>query len=135
MPGAVLDTNVLVAWRRGQFGLVTSHQQRDELLHVLHRPKFRAVYGVTPADIARFARRIDQHATFIRPVMPVPVVVRDPKDEAILAISLEGAADYLVSGDKDLLVLASDPRLGTLQIVTPRGSSTSLGTGRGASRW
>jgi predicted nucleic acid-binding protein len=46
------------------------------------------------------------------------LAVRDSKDEPILASGLGGRADYLVTGDKDQLVLAGDPGLGTLKIVT-----------------
>jgi hypothetical protein len=46
------------------------------------------------------------------------VRVRDPKDEQILGTALASDADYLVTGDEDLLELAGDPRLGTLTIVT-----------------
>ena len=35
----------------------------------------------------------------------VPSVVRDPKDDIFVATALAGRADYLVSEDKDLLVL------------------------------
>ena len=52
------------------------------------------------------------------PVCTLPVHVRDPKDAKILALALGGNADYLVTGDDDLLVLNGDPRLGKLQIVT-----------------
>ena len=30
---------------------------------------------------------------------------RDPKDEKILELALNGGAEYIISGDKDLLVL------------------------------
>lgn len=36
----------------------------------------------------------------------------------ILAAALGGGADYVVTGDADLLVLNGDPRLGNLRIVT-----------------
>ncbi len=36
---------------------------------------------------------------------PIPAVVRDPKDDYLLAYAMVGQADYLVSGDKDLLLL------------------------------
>ena len=32
---------------------------------------------------------------------------RDPKDEKILELALNGGAEYIISGDKDLLVLNS----------------------------
>jgi predicted nucleic acid-binding protein len=50
----------------------------------------------------------------------LPIDVRDEKDERVLEAALGGRADYLVTGDNDLLVLAGDPRLGALRIVTAR---------------
>lgn len=46
------------------------------------------------------------------------MLLRDPKDVHILAAALNGGADYLVTGDDDLLEHQNDPRLGTLRIVT-----------------
>jgi predicted nucleic acid-binding protein len=48
----------------------------------------------------------------------IPIPLRDPKDEHILAAALGGNADYLVTGDFDLLVHQGGPRLSTLRIVT-----------------
>jgi uncharacterized protein len=36
---------------------------------------------------------------------PIPAVTRDPKDDYLLAYAVVGRADYLITGDKDLLVL------------------------------
>ena len=48
-----------------------------------------------------------------------PLHVRDPKDELILATALGGRADFLVSGDDDLVVLRDEPKLKErLKIVT-----------------
>ena len=44
-------------------------------------------------------------------------MTRDPKDDAVVACAVEGEADYIVSGDQDLLVLG---RYETVQVVTPR---------------
>lgn len=40
---------------------------------------------------------------------------RDPEDDYLLAYALVGKADYLVTGDRDLLVLGS---VGKTKIVT-----------------
>jgi len=58
------------------------------------------------------------------------VAVRDVKDEKILASAIEGAADYLVTGDADLLILNGNPALGTLKIVTVRDFLAVLATGQ-----
>ena len=50
-------------------------------------------------------------------VNPIAPVCRDPDDDRILACAREAHADYIVTGDQDLLVLK---RYGTTRIVTPR---------------
>jgi predicted nucleic acid-binding protein len=66
-------------------------------------------------DVVGFVR---QHADVAAEV-PVPAVdVRDANDLAILAGAIQGGADVLVTGDKDLLVLG---RVGSLPIRDPRG--------------
>jgi uncharacterized protein len=44
-------------------------------------------------------------------------VCRDPKDDKLLEFAVSGAADFLVTGDKDLLIL--NPFRG-VEIITPR---------------
>ncbi len=66
-------------------------------------------------DVVAFVR---QHARVAAEV-PVPTVdVRDPNDPPILAGAMQGAADVLVTGDRDLLVLG---RVESLPILAPRG--------------
>ena len=60
---------------------------------------------------------------------PIPAVVRDPKDDYLLAYALVGRADYLVTGDRDLLDL---PPLAGLMIVTPAAFAAALGLGGAA---
>jgi putative PIN family toxin of toxin-antitoxin system len=48
---------------------------------------------------------------------PIPAITRDPKDDYLLAYALIGQADYLVTGDNDLLCLRQVDRL---RIVTCR---------------
>ncbi len=48
---------------------------------------------------------------------PIPAVTRDPKDDYLLAYALVGQADYLVTGDGDLLVFGT---VGKLSIVSPQ---------------
>jgi putative PIN family toxin of toxin-antitoxin system len=130
--GVVVDTNLFVsaaissrgsphallrAWKAAAFALITSQEQLDELLRAMRRPRIMK-YGVTEADIASLARRLASQATLVEPLTSLPLPVRDVKDEHILGIGFAGKADYLVTGDDDLLVLADDLRLGTMKIVT-----------------
>jgi predicted nucleic acid-binding protein len=50
--------------------------------------------------------------------LTLPGVTRDPKDDAVVACAVEGAAGFVVSGDEDLLVLCVYQ---DVEMVTPRG--------------
>jgi putative PIN family toxin of toxin-antitoxin system len=66
-------------------------------------------------DVVAFVRQNAMVAT----ETPVPAVdVRDANDLPILAGAIQGAAEVLVTGDKDLLVLK---RVASLPILDPRG--------------
>jgi hypothetical protein len=54
---------------------------------------------------------------------PIPAVTRDPKDDYLIAYALVGKADFLVTGDADLLALG---QVGSLRIITPRVFSQLL---------
>jgi putative PIN family toxin of toxin-antitoxin system len=131
-PSAVIDTNVFVsgtinphgrprqvlrAWHEGRFRLILSDRQHAELITVFGRPKIIRQFRITLIELAELIARI----AAVTPIVPstgIPVSLRDPKDEHILAAALVGKADYLVTGDDDLLVHQGDPRLGALKIVT-----------------
>ena len=81
------------------------------------RPKIIRQFRITLIELTELIARIGA-VTPIVPSSSIPVSLRDPKDEHILAAALVGKADYLVTGDDDLLVHQGDPRLGALKIVT-----------------
>jgi putative PIN family toxin of toxin-antitoxin system len=112
--------------RYGAFTLVISRQIREELDVVLHRDKFTVKLGLTADVIDAFLFLVDAQASFVEPSQQLPVAVRDPKDAIILATAIDGRADFLVTGDMDLLVLRDDPAVGSLQIVTAREFLTAL---------
>jgi uncharacterized protein len=131
-PSAVVDTNVFVsgtinphgrprqvlrAWHGGRFRLILSDRQHAELITVFGRPKIIRQFRITLIELTELIARIAT-VTPIVPSASIPVSLRDPEDEHILAAALVGKADYLVTGDDDLLVHQGDPRLGTLKIVT-----------------
>ena len=87
--------------------LVTSAYILDEFVDVLARPKLRRLAGLAAADIAAARAAIESRARIVSADLKLAGVLRDPKDQPILACAVAGKADYLVTGDKrDLLPLA-----------------------------
>ncbi|MBI4492304.1 MAG: putative toxin-antitoxin system toxin component, PIN family [Chloroflexi bacterium] len=121
---------LLEAWRGGRFTLLLSREQREELEDVLHRPQIQQRYSLSLEEVATLLHLLDTTAASAPPRRRLPVAVRDRKDEMILAAALSGRADYLVTGDDDLLVLRDDPRIGRLKIVTVREFLEILGPGQ-----
>jgi putative PIN family toxin of toxin-antitoxin system len=108
---------LLEAWRAETVVVLLSEDQRNELIGVLSRPEITRRYRLDSDELADLYARLDR-APRVTPIITIPVSVRDPKDEHILAAAMGGDADYLVTGDADLLVLRGSPSLGRLQIVT-----------------
>jgi predicted nucleic acid-binding protein len=65
--------------------------------------------------VQRICQPLWETARLVKPVTDVGVC-RDPKDDHLLALAMDGEAHYLITGDRDLLVLS--PFHG-IQIVTP----------------
>lgn len=115
-----LPHRLLLAWRAGTFTVLLSEAQRAEIDDVLRRPAIADKYGLTSQALTDLLFVLDTSAVPVLARRRLPLAVRDPKDEHMVAAALSGRADYLVTGDEDLLVLDSDPRLGQLRMVTPR---------------
>ncbi len=69
------------------------------------RPKFQA-YAIKSGQ--GLNELVEVYAAIVKRVEPAtisPGVVRDPKDEMVLACAIGGKADCIVTGDQDLLTL------------------------------
>ena len=74
----------------------------EELRDVLYREKFDKY--ITDAERTRFLSQLLEKSTVI-PITESITVCRDPDDDKFLELAVSGNADYLVSGDNDLLAL------------------------------
>ena len=92
--------------------LVFSQELLDEFLEVARRPKFRRFFS--PPDIEKIPETIEEYADFVN-VQTQVEVCGDPKDNFLLSLSVDGNADILLTGDKDLLDLA---KFGETTIIT-----------------
>lgn len=130
MTDVVLDTNVIVAgaaspdgppgqilrqWERGAFRLLLSEPIYAEVARALTRPYFRR--RLTPGQVASVLVSLNARARRVSLVSHVTGAASHPEDDLILATALDGHADALVTGDKDLLAL-SDFR--GIPILDPR---------------
>ena len=114
-PAAILD-----AWRAGHFLLVTSSEQIEEFKRAARYPKLRPfLAGRAVGRIVNELRSADVVLERLRRAGDSP----DPGDDYLLAMAAAADADFLVTGDKSLLLLK---RLGVTTFVTPRRFAVML---------
>src|SRR6202035_1408483 len=70
-----------------------------EYTEVLRRPKF----GLDEQTLERWAKMLAMRTVNVGSPPSTPEFPRDPKDVPFLAAALATRADFLISGDKDLL--------------------------------
>jgi hypothetical protein len=88
----------------------------DELLHSC-RTKPYLQERIPPKEVDAFVKVSKKYGVIPSPLPTLPTSFsRDPKDDYLLAYALVERVDYLVTGDKDLLVLG---QIGWMSIVTP----------------
>lgn len=113
-----LPAQVLDAWRRREFLLITSPSIIAEIRSTLNYPRIRRKYPLTDNDVERLITLLEKDALAAPgEIDVVGAIPADPTDEIVLACALEGQADLIVSGDHHLLDL--DEYQGIL-IVTAR---------------
>ncbi len=100
LPGRVYDGAI-----DERYTLLASKALLNELLDVLQRPKFAPALKATSRTSETIMMRHRQIATIVEPVEIPSDVIRDPDDRDVLGCAVGGHADYIVSGDKDLLTL------------------------------
>lgn len=138
----VLDTNLIFSaaltpqnppdrifksWLEDSFDLLISKEQLEEIRDASQKRKLKN-YPLFLNRIAEVIENLEFAAELIKPLSEVdlPLHVRDPKDDYILATVLAGRADYLVTGDEDLLVLNGNSALGDLRIISVKDFLTTL---------
>ncbi len=124
---AVFDTNVLIAAiitegicskllhraRAREFSLVSCPFIMMELRRTLSK-KFRLSPGETASAMEPFSEAIERS---IDHDLKITDICRDADDDNIIACAVAAKADYLVTGDSDLLDIKSYK---DIKIITPR---------------
>ena len=93
--------------------VLLSQSLAEELNDVLGREKFNRY--VTLEEREQFLEGLIRESELVE-IIDIVQVCRDPKDDQILELAVNGNAAFVVTGDKDLLVL--NPFHG-VKIVTP----------------
>ncbi len=111
----VIDTNLWISFligkqlsslklllTEGVIQPVLSQQLLDEILLVTQRPKLRKYFAVEKVlELLAFLEVVGLLVTIRSDVS----ICRDAKNNYLLALSKDGKADYLITGDEDLLIL------------------------------
>lgn len=112
----LIDTNVLISaalrdklpeqvvmWiaTRDDCTWLATREILNEYREVLARPKFR----LDAEMLAVWDQVITSRIVVLEPVAHAGLTARDPKDQPFLLAALSFGADYLITGDGDLLVL------------------------------
>lgn len=120
-----LDTNVLVSAfaTRGLCAdlmrfLLAEHEMLTGEVNLAELRRILIERFKVPKAQADLIENLLRDQTVVpKPSALPPIKVRDPDDAWVLASAVSGAADLLVTGDQDLLVLAARA---PLPILTPR---------------
>ena len=121
----ILDTNLWISFLitkdlskldkrifTGETILIFSQELLHEFITVVSRPKFKKYFS--QEEIIEILDIIDQQAIFVEVTSEIKKC-RDEKDNFLLSLAVDGNADFLITGDQDLLELKEIEKT---QIVT-----------------
>ena len=111
----ILDTNLWISFlissnfnlldkliEKNRVTLIFSNELLEEFIEVVKRPKFEKHFS--KQDIEKIFEYFDQYGELIKVTSDINIC-RDQKDNFLLNLSTDSNADYLITGDKDLLIL------------------------------
>ena len=111
----ILDTNLWISFlisnnfqiieellEKNKIILIYSDRLISEIDNVINRPKFKKYFSKDSVEL--IYELFDKQGLLI-PITSNILLCRDEKDNFLLNLAIDGNADYLITGDKDLLVL------------------------------
>ena len=125
-PRVVLDSNVLLSalvfaggtlgrfrslWSTGKILPFASKETTQELIGLLANKKFKLDSREQTSLLADYLPFVQIADIFLGIQQISLPICRDACDQMFLELALASKADFLVTGDQDLLVLASTPNL------------------------
>lgn len=120
----VVDTNLWISFlitknhkkldskiKSGNVRLLFSLELLEEFLVVANRPKFKKYFE--KGDLELLLDLFDVYGELVTVRSDIKIC-RDPKDNFILSLANDGKANFLVTGDKDLLTIK---KIGRTKII------------------
>ncbi len=111
----IVDTNIFISFLinrdyskldkiiiENKATLLLSNELIDELITVLSRPKFKKY--ISKEDLNTLMLFFNEYGELVNVTSKVKLS-RDANDDFLLALAKDGKATFLITGDKDLLVL------------------------------
>lgn len=111
----IIDTNIWISFLIGKslkglhrhldnefFKIITCQEQINELIEVFQKPKIKEILSLAQIEIF-FDLFYDVTELVI--IFEFVDLCRDKKDNYLLSLAMISNADYLITGDEDLLVL------------------------------
>ena len=113
----IVDTNIWISFLIGKslkglqehidsetIQIITCDEQIQELITVFRKPKIKKYFS--PQQINDFFDLFDELSLNIA-IKTKIYACRDGKDNYLLSLAIDSNADYLITGDIDLLILTS----------------------------
>jgi hypothetical protein len=111
----IIDTNIWISFLIGKnlkglekyldsdkIKLITCDEQMQELLDVFKKPKIRKY--ISMLQVEEFFDLLEEKTDKIQ-LITSSDLCRDKKDNYLISLIIDSKADYLITGDADLLVL------------------------------
>jgi putative PIN family toxin of toxin-antitoxin system len=120
VPGRVLKLA-----HQGKFVLHHSPLLIDETRFALLSTRLRDSYNYGDAAVLAWCTELEEVGTLFTALLPeIEPICRDANDDHVIATALAVNADFIVTGDKDLLTLS---QYQSIRIRTARAFLTELG--------
>jgi putative PIN family toxin of toxin-antitoxin system len=123
----VIDTNIFIYFlisdtfqkfdkhlKNHDVTLLFSEELLYEFMEVVNRPKFRKYFSKN--DVDHLLNELHRHSEMIKVKSKVNVC-RDKKDNFLLSLCVDGKADYLLTGDDDLLTLKKNKKTSIIKMA------------------
>ena len=121
----IIDTNIIISFLIGRtlkslpilldknkVTIISTDEQIKELLEVVSRKKFQKYFSLT--NIEEFLKLFEEKSQIVK-LKTNQTICRDLKDNYLINLAIDSKADFLISGDNDILILK---RIGSTEIIS-----------------